>query len=131
MARPDYVTQMEKIREPFAANRVVQAGALEALADRDYICQVKDVHMMGKQVICDGLKDLGIFFIPTEANFIFADLGVDMNYLFPELLKRGVIIRPGSSWGYPTFARITIGTPDENNFFLEQLADVLKHYKQL
>lgn len=131
MTRPDYVMQMQKIREPFAANRVVQAGALEALADHEYIRQVKDVHMMGKQVICDGLKDLGIFFIPTEANFIFADLGVDMNYLFPELLKRGVIIRPGSSWGYPTFARITIGTPDENNFFLEQLADALKHYKQL
>ena len=123
-------TQMEKIREPFAANRVVQAGALEALADNEFICQVKDVHQKGKQVICDGLVSLGINFVPTEANFIFADLGMDMKFLFPELLKRGVIIRPGSLWGYNTFARITIGTPDENQFFLEQLADVWKLFQQ-
>jgi len=73
---------------------------------------------------------LGIFYVPTEANFIFADLGVEMSVLFPELLKRGVIIRPGSYWGYPTFARITIGTPDENQFFLEQLADALNSLKE-
>ena len=126
MTRPEYVTEMEKIREPFAANRVVQAGALEALADSEHLNLVKDVHKKGKQVICDGLADLDISFVPTEANFIFADLGVDMKYLFPELLKRGVIIRPGSLWGYRTFARITIGTPDENEFFLEQLAEILK-----
>jgi histidinol-phosphate aminotransferase len=130
MTRPDYVSEMEKIKEPFAANRVVQAGALEALADGEFICQVKDVHLKGKQVICDGLERLGIFFVPTEANFIFADLGVDMKYLFPELLKRGVIIRPGSFWGYHTFARITIGTPDENQFFLEQLEAALNFFKQ-
>jgi histidinol-phosphate aminotransferase len=121
MARPDYISQMDKIREPFAANRVVQAGALEALADSEFICQVRDVCQKGKKVLCDGLKKLGIFYVPTEANFIFADLGVDMKYLFPELLKRGVIIRPGSFWGYHTYARITIGTPDENRFFLKRL----------
>lgn len=130
MARPDYVTQMEKIREPFAANRVVQAGALEALADGDFLCRVKNIYLKGKQVLCDGLGRLGIFFVQTEANFIFADLGVEMKYFFPELLKRGVIIRPGSFWGYDTFARITIGTPDENQFFLEQLEAALKQFKQ-
>jgi histidinol-phosphate aminotransferase len=126
MTRPDYVSQMEKIREPFAANRVVQAGALEALADNGFICQVRDVYRKGKEVICEGLEKLGLFYVPTEANFVFADLGADMKYLFPELLKRGVIIRPGSFWGYHTFARITIGTPDENQFFLEELEAALK-----
>ena len=126
MARPDYIIQMDKIREPFAANRVVQAGALEALADSEFICQVRDVCQKGKKVLCDGLKKLGIFYVPTEANFIFADLGVDMKYLFPELLKRGIIIRLGSSWGYHPYARITIGTPDENQFFLEALEAALE-----
>ncbi|NLJ77025.1 MAG: histidinol-phosphate transaminase [Peptococcaceae bacterium] len=129
MARPDYVTEMEKIREPFAANRVVQAGALEALEDYEHICFVKDVHEKGKQVLYRGLEDLGIDFVPTEANFIFADLGVDMECLFPQLLKKGVVIRPGTAWGYPAFARITIGTPDQNKFFLDQLATVLKEFQ--
>ncbi|MEG3071604.1 MAG: histidinol-phosphate transaminase [Candidatus Syntrophopropionicum ammoniitolerans] len=116
MARPDYVNAMEKIREPFAANRVVQAGVLEALADQAHTQQVKDAHGRGKQVLCQGLSDLNINFIPTEANFLFADLGVDMELLFPTLLKNGVIIRPGTAWGYPTFARITIAIPMKTSF---------------
>ncbi len=129
MTRPEYIRQMEKIREPFAANRVAQAGAVESLQDSVFINQVLKENRRGIKIICEGLDKMGIFYIPTEANFIFADLGVEMRILFPELLKRGVIVRPGSFWGYPTFARITIGTPDEIQFFLEQLEDALNSLK--
>lgn len=126
LARPEFISQMEKIREPFAANRVVQAGAVEALRDSGFANRVLEVNRSGVETICAGLERLGMFYVPTEANFIFADLGVEMEILFPELLKRGVIIRPGSLWGYPTFARITTGTPDENQFFLAQLEGTLR-----
>jgi len=125
MTRPDFIRQMEKIREPFAANRVVQAGAIAAVTDSEFIEKGLSVNREGKRIIYDGLKKLDIFYLPTEANFVFADLGIDMRALFPELLKRGVIIRPGGPWGFPTFARITIGTAEENLFFLEKLEDVL------
>ena len=89
-----------------------------------------EVNRKGIEIIYEGLEKLGIFYVPTEANFIFADLGVEMRILFPELLKRGVIVRPGSFWGYPTFARITMGTPDEIQFFLEQLEAALNSLKE-
>ncbi len=129
MTRPEFIRQMEKIREPFAANRVVQSGAIESLQDSAFVNHVLELNRRGIEIICEGLEKLGIFYVPTEANFIFADLGVEMRILFPELLKRGVIVRPGSFWGYPTFARITIGTPDEMQFFLEQLEDALNSLK--
>jgi histidinol-phosphate/aromatic aminotransferase/cobyric acid decarboxylase-like protein len=37
-----------------------------------------------------------------------------------------MIIRPGSIWDYPTSARITIGTMDENRRFIEKLEEVLR-----
>lgn len=129
MTRPEFISQMEKIREPFAANRVAQAGAVESLKDSAFVSRVLELNRKGSEIIYEGLDKLGLFYVSTEANFIFADLGLEMRILFPELLKRGVIVRPGSFWGYPTFARITIGTPDEIQFFLEQLENTLNTLK--
>ncbi|HOV79293.1 MAG TPA: histidinol-phosphate transaminase [Bacillota bacterium] len=130
MTRPDFVRQMDKIREPFAANRVVQAGAIEALADAEFVSRVRALNLEGREILYKGFEKLDIFYLPTEANFVFADLGADMDLLFPELLKRGVIVRPAGMWGYPTFARITTGTPEECRFFLERLEDALNFLKK-
>jgi len=40
-------------------------------------------------------------------------------------LELGVSIRPGAMWGLPTWARITIGTPEENARLVEALSAVL------
>ena len=42
------------------------------------------------------------------------------------LLEWGVIIRPGDLWGLPSWARITIGTPEENTCLVEALSIVLR-----
>jgi histidinol-phosphate aminotransferase len=39
-----------------------------------------------------------------------------------ELLAQGVILRDGNALGIPGWARVTVGTEDENEFFLEKLA---------
>ena len=46
--------------------------------------------------------------------------------VFLELLKRGVIARPGDNYGLPRFLRISIGTEAENARLIETLGDVLK-----
>jgi len=125
MTKPEFVRNMDKIREPFNVNRVVQAGAVEALADSNWVNKGRNMNSEGKQILYQGFDELGFFYVPSEGNFIFADTGVDMKDLFPELLKRGVIIRPATPWGYPTFARISIGTPEENMIFLQELKNVL------
>jgi histidinol-phosphate aminotransferase len=56
-------------------------------------------------------------------NFLYADTGVDTRSLFEALLARGVIVRPLHGFGAPTAIRVSCGTPDENDFFAEALAD--------
>jgi histidinol-phosphate aminotransferase len=43
-----------------------------------------------------------------------------------ELLKRGVIVRNLISFGLPECIRVTIGTQDENLFFIQQLEEIVK-----
>jgi histidinol-phosphate aminotransferase len=68
---------------------------------------------------------LGLFYLSTEANFVFIDLKEDSEIVFEKLLKKGVIIRPGKTWGCPNFIRITIGTAYENQKFIKVLKEVL------
>ena len=63
--------------------------------------------------------------MPTQANFIFVDLRRDAKQVFLELMRRGVIVRSGDIFGFPTYIRVTIGTAEQNALFLEQLAAVL------
>jgi histidinol-phosphate aminotransferase len=42
------------------------------------------------------------------------------------LLREGIIIRPGKIWGYPTFARVTIGRMEDNRRFIRALRMILK-----
>jgi len=43
-----------------------------------------------------------------------------------ELMRRGVIVRPLTSFGMPGSIRVTIGTPDQNKKFISALTEVLK-----
>jgi histidinol-phosphate aminotransferase len=125
ITKPDFVANMNKLREPFNVNSLAQAAACGALEDEYFIKKGRTINSEGKSILYEGMKKLGLFFIPSESNFIFADMGVDMKYLFPELLKKGIIIRPGTPWGYPNWARITVGMPEENRILIKELGQIL------
>ena len=67
-----------------------------------------------------GLEPAG----PAVANFLFVEVGEDAPALFDALLRQGAIVRPLGAFGAPGALRITVGTPDENEFFAEALASV-------
>src|SRR4029078_6689649 len=58
---------------------------------------------------------------PAVGNFLYVDLGEDAQPLFDELLREGVIVRPLSGFGAPQAMRVTVGTPDEHEFFAAAL----------
>jgi histidinol-phosphate aminotransferase len=45
--------------------------------------------------------------------------------VFEELLREGVIVRPLAGFGAPEAIRVSVGTDEENELFLEALARVL------
>lgn len=119
-------SDLNRIREPFNVNSPAQAAALAALADKKHLenslCLVEE----GKRQLARGLGKLGLTPVPSQANFYFVDVGVDSRKVFERLLQRGIIIRSGDIFGYPTFIRVTIGTEPQNQRFLETLVEVLK-----
>ena len=126
VADGDLIGVMERVREPFPVNRVAQAAALAALGDEDHRKGILRVNEEGKAFLYGEFDRLDVDYVPTQANFIFVDFKKDSQKIYNALLKEGMIIRPGSIWDYPTSARITIGTMDENRRFIEKLEKVLE-----
>jgi histidinol-phosphate aminotransferase len=68
----------------------------------------------------------GIDASPSGANFVLFRVAGDAHDLWKRLLARNVLVRDFSSWPrVEGCLRVTIGTPSENDTFLEALAETL------
>ena len=127
---PEIREYVDKVREPFNVNSLAQLAALTALEDEGYVEWVRRRNAEGKQYLYRELRRLGLSYVPTQANFMLVDVGRPAREVFEALLRRGVIVRPADSFGYPTHIRVTIGRPEENRAFIKALEEVLKEVKQ-
>jgi len=116
---------LNKLRQPFNVNSVAQAAALASLQDPEQVRRAQELNAAGKRYLYQEFERLGLRYAPTQANFIFVDCGRDSRQVFEALLKKGVIVRTGDIFGYPTFIRVTIGTPEMNERFIRELEAAL------
>jgi len=122
----DLLGEMNKIRGPFNTSGVAQAAALAALDDAEHVRRSVESNRAGLAQLTAGLKELGVKFVPSVANFLLVILGGDAESLTAELLESGVIVRPMGWMGFPNAMRVTVGTRDENEKFLQALAKLHK-----
>ncbi len=123
---PKHLAELvHRVREPFNVNGLAQIGALAALSDEEHVAKSRKTNSSGKAWLYKELSKLGLMYIPTETNFIFFDLGHDSETVFQRLLEQGVIVRSGSVFGCPTWLRVTIGTFEENERFINSLRKAL------
>jgi len=121
IAQEDIIRCMYQVRDPFPVHRLAQVAAIAALNDSNHIRNSIQLVYEGRRYFYLELERLGFEYVPSQANFIFIDFGIDSTKLARALLQEGIIIRPGKMWGYPTFARITIGRMEDNRRFIKAL----------
>lgn len=125
---PGLAEALAPVRNAFDVNAVAQAAALASLSDAD----VELPRRMGevrteRARMADGLRALGIDPLPSEANFVFVEVGEDRAAAIDRALTtRGVIVRPTAGFGAPGGLRITVGTPDQNDRLLAAMREVLE-----
>jgi len=122
---PEYVAEMNKVREPFNTNHLAQVAAVAALADERHLRRVVRLNKRERLRLGSELAALGLEVVPSEANFLLVGVRRDGNALYQELLRRGVIVRPVGNYGYPRHLRVTVGVPEENDRFLAALREAL------
>jgi histidinol-phosphate aminotransferase len=117
---------LHRVRQPFNVGIPAQAGALAALADSDFLERTVRLVHAGIAELTAGLNRMGVDSFPTQANFFLIDVKRSADAVFEQLLRRGVIVRSMSSYGYPEYIRVNVGLPDENRRLLATLSEVLE-----
>jgi histidinol-phosphate aminotransferase len=131
IARPETAELLNRVRSPFNVNLLAQAAAIAALEDTDYIARSVALNAEGREVFSEGFTQMGLDYVPSQANFVLVDVKRDSRQVFDALLRKGVIVRAGAGLGLPQHIRVSIGTPEQNSRFLTALAEVLEEIEAL
>jgi histidinol-phosphate aminotransferase len=118
----DVCAAMAKLRRPFDLTTTAQAAALASLDDPDEIARRRALNAEGLLRLVATLHQHGLEPMPgAVGNFVYVEIGEDVQGLFDRLLHEGVIVRPLKGFGAPTAIRVSVGTPEENDFFAAAL----------
>jgi histidinol-phosphate aminotransferase len=112
------------MRTTFSVSTVAQAAAMAALDDEHHIQKTLNNNAEQAERLIAGLVELGYHPLPTWANFVYCELREDATAVAKRLQTEGVIVRPLAPWGAPTAIRVTIGTPEQNDIFLNAFKKV-------
>lgn len=116
---------LNRVRMPFNVNALAQTAAVAALDDGDFLNQTVTLVHQGLDYLYDALDQRQIRYFKTQTNFFLIDVARDAKGVFNQMLRRGVIVRPMTAYGFPQYIRINVGLPEENQRFLEALDKVL------
>jgi len=116
---------LNKVRQPFNVNFIAQKAAIAAIHDEDHIQKSKKLNSSERQRVNFALKSIGMDCIDSQGNFITFKGAFDAQDIFIRLMKRGVIVRPMALYDMPEYIRMTIGTKEENDYFLDNIGELL------
>jgi len=126
-ASPLIVEELNKIRLPYNSNSVSQMVANEALNQFHLIQKQIDLIIQERTRLFEALsklKEIKVF--PSDSNFLLFKTSQNSGEVFQKLAQKDILLRDLSS--HPKLKnclRATIGTPDENANFLQEIKKIL------
>ncbi|MBC8198213.1 MAG: histidinol-phosphate transaminase [Candidatus Marinimicrobia bacterium] len=123
----DLIGNILKVKLPFEPSLPAQIAGLTALDDEVYLNYALKINNDGMEYITSSFKKIGYDFIESSTNFVtlILDSPLEAEILCSELLKRGVIVRHLKGFGWAECVRISIGTMDENKYFISILKKII------
>jgi histidinol-phosphate aminotransferase len=126
IAAPAMAALFDRVRVPYNVNALGQAAALAALDDPAHVERSRALARAGREWLPPRLAALGVTTFESHTNFLLADFGRDSRPVCAALAECGVLVRDMTGFGMaPAFARITIGTQNENERLIAALAPLL------
>jgi histidinol-phosphate aminotransferase len=126
VAAPEWIAELNKVRQPYNVNALTQAAAEVLLADKDWIAEQAAAIRSGRARLEAELRRLpGTTVFPTQTNFVLVRV-TDANEMFEGLKARRILVKNLHGW-HPLLAnclRITVGTTEENDLLLAAMNEL-------
>lgn len=128
VAAPAWITELNKLRQPYNVNALTQAAVVALLADTSWIAEqaaATCAERLRLEAALAGFPATTVF--PTRTNFVLIRVA-DANGVFDGLKARHILVKNLHGW-HPLLAnclRITVGTPTENDLLLAACAELCR-----
>jgi histidinol-phosphate aminotransferase len=122
-AAPAIVDALQLVRLPYHLATLTQAAARAALAHADQTLALVDKLISERERVSAALTQLGFQVVPSDANFILFGRFADQSATWKSYVDRGVLIRDPH---IPGHLRMTVGTPEENDAFLQASKEIMQ-----
>ena len=121
---PRLASYFNRVRIPWNVSLLALAAALAGFEDQEDQQRKRTNVIQGRKYIREEINKIpGMKAFPSEGNFVLIDasvLGKESQEMRDRMAERGIFIRPMSGHHMARgFIRITVGTPEQNRFFIE------------
>jgi histidinol-phosphate aminotransferase len=126
-ANKDLIQNLMKVKLPFEPSSLGQFAACIAMDDNDHLINSIKINNSEKQRLIKFFDEVNLTHIPSVTNFVTIEFNTeDEAFSFCDsMLKRGVILRYLKGFGLSRCIRITIGLPEENNFLIKNIRELV------
>lgn len=125
MSSPEVCDLLNRVRQPFNANSLALAAAVESLRDEDFVRQSIDNNLLGLENLTAFCQRKQLFFIPSAGNFLTIEFAERTAEIHHQLQQQGIIVRPVANYQLDGFLRISIGSPSQMTRLTEALESLL------
>ena len=126
----DIISDLEMIKystNPYNINRLTQIAGVSAIESAKYYEDNCKKIIDTREYTKNELKSLGFQVLDSKANFIFAKHpDLDGEYIYKSLKDRGILVRHFTKERIKDFNRITIGSTDEMEEFINTIKLIVK-----
>ena len=112
---------LNRIRQPFNVNSLALKAAEIALSDDEHLERCLSSNKKEKIRLYNFFQNNNFEYIDSLANFICFNCKEKSREVFERLLPKGVIARSMEVYKMQDHLRLTIGTPNENDIFMNKL----------
>ena len=98
------------------ANGVGMTAAYHSYLDEEFIAFSRAKILEGRQMVNETFRKNGIEPLPSQTNFVYADIGRDADEFQARMLDRNVQIR-GTYQTYSTYSRVSMGKLEDLKIF--------------
>ncbi|MFX1454560.1 MAG: histidinol-phosphate transaminase [Promethearchaeota archaeon] len=131
LADPDIIKEMNRVKLPYNTNYIGQIAALSCIKYNNKIFERNKKIIEERQRLSKELDSFeGITVLPSDANFIFIrfeDKSKTLKFVW-DLKEMKILVRHFSKPNLYNYIRVTIGSEEDNNKFLNAFKKIADKY---
>ncbi len=134
IANEEIIADLEKIKystNPYNINRLTMLAGIAAIKDNEYYVNNCKTVAENREYTQRRLCELGFECTDSKSNFIFAKSAqISGEKLYRELKANGVLVRHFTAPEICEYNRITVGTMEQMDIFLEKTSEILNQRRK-